>query len=191
MSTSTWYMSNNIITNRQLYTYSVLTIMRVPPSLVVSRKAEHRNSDEDGQDNIRGNNAYYWSNVYYVTGTKICETEVRLWQQNQNPHTIIIPASQSSNMLRRVTYLAVLLQTLKDKEFVKHQIKKTSQQQSFTVKTHTGDTTHQTTNPQYKERQTSSWCVFFWEEGKGGNQKERSRATCPSALFQMAVLSYP
>lgn len=153
--------------------------MRVPPSLVVSRKAEHRNSDEDGQDNIRGNNAYYWSNVYYVTGAKICETEARLWQQKQNPHTIIIPASQSSNMLRRVTYLAVLLQTLKDKEFVKHQIKKTSQLQSFTVKTH--GRRHSPNNEPTIQRASDIFlmCGFF----RGVKEEIRRRGRGPPVLL--------
>lgn len=57
-----------------------LTIMRVPfpPSLVVSCKAEHRNSNEDGQDYIRGNNANYGRHVYYITRTTVCEGEKRL-----------------------------------------------------------------------------------------------------------------
>lgn len=53
----------------------VLTIMRIPfsPSVVVSCKAEHRNSDDDGQDNVRSNNGHYRLHVYQVTGTTFCE----------------------------------------------------------------------------------------------------------------------
>lgn len=49
-----------------------------PLSLVMRCKAEHRNSDEDGQDDIRGNNAYYRPHVYNVTGTTFCGRERRL-----------------------------------------------------------------------------------------------------------------
>lgn len=142
--------------------------MSVPPSLVVSRKAEHRNSDEDGQDNIRGNDAYYCSNVYYVTGAKICDTEARLWQQNQNPHTITIPASQGSNMLRRVTYLAVLLQTLKDEEFVKHQTKNKTKKNPITATVAHCQNTHRRRHSPNNEPtiQRASdiflMCVFFF-----------------------------
>lgn len=49
--------------------------MRIPfpPPPVVSRKAEHSNSDEDGQEDVRGNNAHYRAHVYQVTGTTVCE----------------------------------------------------------------------------------------------------------------------
>lgn len=44
----------------------VLTIVWIPfsPSLMESYKAEHRNCDEDGQDNITGNNAQNRPHVY-------------------------------------------------------------------------------------------------------------------------------
>lgn len=42
-----------------------LTIMRtpLPPSLVVSHKAEDRNSDEDGQDDVRGHDGHHRAHV--------------------------------------------------------------------------------------------------------------------------------
>lgn len=41
-------------------------------SLVVCSKAEHRNSEEDGQNDVRGNNADYGLHVYKVTGAALC-----------------------------------------------------------------------------------------------------------------------
>ncbi|KAF0045297.1 hypothetical protein F2P81_001826 [Scophthalmus maximus] len=72
------FLSTHIVSyskvNRQ-HKHFMLTIMRIPPSLslVVTRKAEHRNSDEDGQGNVRGDNGNYRPNAYEVTGTTICE----------------------------------------------------------------------------------------------------------------------
>lgn len=63
------FLSTHIVSyskvNRQ-HKHFMLTIMRIPPSLslVVTRKAEHRNSDEDGQGNVRGDNGNYRPNAY-------------------------------------------------------------------------------------------------------------------------------
>ena len=57
-----------------------LTIMGLPrlPSPLMSHKAEHRNSDEDGQDNIRGDDAHHRPHAYHVTGAAFCEGEKRM-----------------------------------------------------------------------------------------------------------------
>lgn len=54
---------------------SVLTITTVPASLTMGCKAEHRNSNEDGQNDISGNDPYYRPRVHYITGTTFCERE--------------------------------------------------------------------------------------------------------------------
>lgn len=98
-------------------------------------------------------------------------------------------ASHRSKRLRKATYRAVLLQILKDKEFIKPQIITTftiiSPLQSLTVKTHIA---HDSPNND-PTIQRASDIFLMLVSGKGGNEKERVRASGPSALFQTAVLS--
>lgn len=96
--------------NTDSYTKLMLTFMRVPvpPSLVISRKAEHRNSEENGQDDIRGNDAYYRPNIYYIAGTTFCEREKRLWHKTKSKQHHI-PESHRSKWFGKATYLAVRL----------------------------------------------------------------------------------
>lgn len=50
-----------------------LTVMRIPfsSSPVASGKAEHRDGDEDGQDDVSCKNGHDWAHVYQVTGATI------------------------------------------------------------------------------------------------------------------------
>lgn len=79
----------------------------------MSRKAKYRNSDEDGQDDVRGNNAYYRFHVYQVTRTTFCENKKTQQHmiETQKPNTHIIHEQRVE-----ARYLAVLLMSLREKE---------------------------------------------------------------------------
>lgn len=148
----------------------------------MSCEAEHTNGDEDGQDNIKDHNGYYRPHVDHITGTTFCGREKRLEDKTQthhHHHRHVHSASHRSERFRKVTYLAVLLQFLKDREW---NVRATATSlQPVTVKTQTA---HHSPNIE-PTMQRALDISFMLVSGKGGN------ATCPSVVFQMAALLHP